>query len=82
MSEKTLGLDECFDRLDRIVESLDRSDIPLDRAVALYEEGAALLKQCTQALGALRNRVMVLREQDGALCEEAFDGGEESDSDE
>ncbi|NLG36447.1 MAG: exodeoxyribonuclease VII small subunit [Clostridiales bacterium] len=82
MSEKTLSLDACFERLDRIVASLDRSDIPLETAVALYEEGAALLKQCTEELGALRNRVMVLREQDGALCEEPFDDGEEGDADE
>ncbi|MGI5877683.1 MAG: exodeoxyribonuclease VII small subunit [Christensenellales bacterium] len=82
MSDKPLNLEACFDRLDRIVASLDRSDIPLEKAVALYEEGCALLKQCTEALGALRNRVMVLREQAGALCEEPFDDGEEGDADE
>jgi exonuclease VII small subunit len=37
----------------------------------------ALVGQCSQSLTALKNRVMILRERNGALVEEPMDDGDE-----
>ncbi|HEX9829603.1 MAG TPA: exodeoxyribonuclease VII small subunit [Bacteroidota bacterium] len=37
-------------RLEAIVESLESGDVPLDKAMELYEEGVLLSKLCSEKL--------------------------------
>ena len=43
---------EAIQRLEEIVQSLERGGIPLDETLRLYEEGAKLLEFCQQELAA------------------------------
>ncbi len=50
--------------LERIVANLESGDLPLDRALELFEEGVALARRCQSQLGDAERKVeMLLRER-------------------
>lgn len=50
-------------RLEQIATALDRDDIPLEQALALFEEGIAKLREATAALSDAEGKVATLIEQ-------------------
>jgi exodeoxyribonuclease VII small subunit len=50
-------------RLDAIVAELERSDLPLDRALELFEEGVACVRSASEGLADAEGRVQRLLEQ-------------------
>ncbi len=55
-------------RLEAIVESLENGDVPLDKAIELYEEGIELSKFCSEKLKATELRLKKLsKDNDGQL---------------
>ena len=42
--------EEALKRLETIVDSLERGDLPLEEALHMYEEGIALSKTCAEKL--------------------------------
>jgi len=64
-------------RLEEIVNALDDQALPLDKALALFEEGIGVSRQCAQHLEAARARVEKLVEQaPGVFSLEVFDQAE------
>ncbi len=49
-------------RLEEIVRSLEREDLDLDRALALFEEGIGRLREARRRLGDAELRLRQLRE--------------------
>src|SRR5262245_23930728 len=50
--------------LERIVANLESGDLPLERALELFEEGVALARRCQSQLGDAERKVeMLLRER-------------------
>jgi exodeoxyribonuclease VII small subunit len=63
MSEATPGersFEESLAELERIVRDLEEGDLGLDRALARYEEGIALIRQCQAQLTQAEQRILVL----------------------
>jgi exodeoxyribonuclease VII small subunit len=52
-----LTFEEALARLEEIVEELDSGDLPLEQAIARFEEGAALKKLCVERLAAAEARI-------------------------
>ena len=48
MAGKKLDFEQSMARLEEIVGLLERGDAPLDEAMALFEEGAKLMRECTK----------------------------------
>jgi len=48
-------------RLDEIVRLLERGDAPLDKSLALFEEGAKLIKNCGAMLDEAEQTVIQLQ---------------------
>jgi len=44
------SLEHSLKRLEEIVDSLERGEVPLDDAVNLYEEGIRISKECAEKL--------------------------------
>jgi len=66
--------EQVLGRLEAIVEEMQGDDIPLDRALALFEEGIEHLKHASRELSRAEAAVKVLSERaDGVL--EATDLG-------
>lgn len=50
MDPEELTFEQALARLEEIVEELDSGDLPLEVAIARFEEGAALKKLCLERL--------------------------------
>ena len=73
MSEKNQSFEEMLKRLEEIVRALDAVDTPLEESLALFEEGAGLVKKCTEKLDQAQQKVSLLtRSPEGTITEEPF----------
>jgi exodeoxyribonuclease VII small subunit len=81
MSEKTKSeptFEQGLERLEQIVEELEKGDLALERALELFEEGMKLSVACRKKLEEAENRVeILLRKSDGKLATEPFRTGED-----
>lgn len=50
MPEKEKTFEESLNALEEIVQRLERGDVPLEEALAAFQEGMALSKQCQDTL--------------------------------
>jgi exodeoxyribonuclease VII small subunit len=55
-----LSFEASLRRLESIVESLESGDVPLEKAMELYEEGIRLSKVCSEKLRAAELRLKKL----------------------
>jgi exodeoxyribonuclease VII small subunit len=70
--------EDCLSQLEKIVEQLERGDLPLEQSLKLFEEGMRLSGSCRQELEAAEGKVEILMRQGGKLQPEPFGGfGEE-----
>ena len=53
-----------IERLEEIVQSLERGGIPLDETLKLYDEGAKLLDFCQQELASAEGKLNEMRLSD------------------
>ena len=73
MAEKKLTFEQAMARLEEIVAQMEAGEQPLDQSLALYEEGAKLIKQCAAMLDKAEQKVTKLRvEATGELTEVPF----------
>ena len=72
-SEKAEPFEKNLARLDAIVRELEDSELPLDKALVLYEEGMKLSECCHQQLEEAEGRVETLtRKAGGKVVAEPF----------
>lgn len=65
--------EECLQRLEKIVDDLERGDIPLEKALSLFEEGIQLSNSCRKELEEAEGKVEILLKQNGKLQPQPFD---------
>ena len=71
------GLEERMARLEAIVERLEREDLDLEAALALFEEGIAHVREANTILERTRLRVeRLVVELDGSVTVETGPDGE------
>ena len=74
MAEKELSFEESMKRLDEIVNGLEKGDVTLRDSMALFEEGTALIRRCSDMLDSAEQQVVRLKKgPDGAPEEVPFD---------
>jgi len=71
---------ECFEknleRLDGIVHELEDAELPLEKALLLYEEGMKLSEICRKQLEEAEGKVEILMKKGGGkVVAEPFDPG-------
>lgn len=49
--------EEAIQRLDTIVNQLEQNDVPLEQAIAMFEEGLTLAKACDDQLKQFETRL-------------------------
>ena len=64
--------EECLDRLEKIVDELEKGDVPLDRALELFDEGMKLSGSCRKELEEAEGKVEILLRRNGKLQPEPF----------
>lgn len=60
MPTKKPTFEEALARLEVIVARLEQGEVPLEEALGLFEEGTALMKQCSTALDKAEQKVAKL----------------------
>ena len=77
METKEATFEEMLRRLDVIVRTLEKGEAPLEESLALYTEGAELIRLCTARLSQAEQTVVQLQKgPDGAPVELPFAGEE------
>ncbi|MDE3120920.1 MAG: exodeoxyribonuclease VII small subunit [Paracoccaceae bacterium] len=72
---KDMTFEEAMAALEQVVTRLERGDVPLEEAISLYENGAALKKHCADKLAAAEAKVEKIRVAEGiAISTELAEG--------
>ena len=58
---KALSFEQALQALERIVDDLERGDVPLDQSIKIYERGEALKAHCEKLLKAAEDKVEKIR---------------------
>lgn len=70
---KEMTFEEKMEKLEQIVRSLEKGDVPLEASLKLFQEGTALAADCGKMLDEAQLQVkMILPGADGAPVEEEF----------
>lgn len=70
--------EDCLQRLEKIVDELERGDIALEQALKLFEEGVQLSNGCRKELEEAEGKVEILLKQNGKLQAEPFEVADRS----
>ncbi|CUH93271.1 exodeoxyribonuclease VII small subunit [Herbinix luporum] len=62
MIDKDFKLEEAFEKLDTIIEELEKPDTSLENSFALYQEGMKLLKACNDSIDKVEKELIILSE--------------------
>lgn len=63
--EKSESFEKNLERLDAIVQQLEDTELPLEKALQLYEEGMKLSEVCHKQLEEAEGRVQILTKKSG-----------------
>lgn len=58
---KVMSFEQALEALERIVDDLERGDVPLDQSIRIYERGEALKAHCDRLLKAAEDKVEKIR---------------------
>ncbi len=74
-NEEVLDFETGLERLQEIVERLEKQDLPLEQAVSLFEEGMKLSNHCAKLLQKAEERIKVLvkDQESGQIVEKELD---------
>ena len=77
MPEKTT-FEEGLQQLEGIVKEMESGELPLDRALDLFERGMKLSEACRAQLAEAETRVEILTRRAGEAQAQPFDLGKDS----
>jgi exodeoxyribonuclease VII small subunit len=73
------NFEQSLAQLEALVAQLESGDLPLDAALASFEQGVRLTRECQGALNAAQQKVQVLLQRGESIVMEEFEplaGGE------
>ena len=62
MSSNEFRSEEAFDKLNIIIEELEKPDISLENSFSLYQEGMKLLKASNDSIDKVEKELIILSE--------------------
>lgn len=65
--------EDCLQRLEKIVQELEKGEVPLEKSLTLFEEGMQLSTACRKELDEAEGKVEILLKKNGKLQAEAFE---------
>src|ERR1700730_8492750 len=70
-----LSFEEAMDQLEQLVGKLENGDVPLEKAIDLFQEGMKLSHLCSQKLEQVERKIEILVEENGVLNKKPFSNG-------
>ena len=65
--------EDCLQRLEKIVQELEKGEVSLEQSLTLFEEGMQLSATCRKELEEAEGKVEVLLKKNGKLQAEPFE---------
>lgn len=72
MKKAPKSFEEAMKRLETLTEAMQNADMPLEDALAGYQEGSALVKYCQDKLAEVEQKLHIL-DSDGLIKEFTHD---------
>ena len=73
MSEEKLSFEQSLARLDAITRQMEQGNVPLEQALALFQEGTALVRSCNEQLDRVQLEVVkLMKTPDGTPAETEY----------
>ena len=73
MNQENATFEKNMERLEQIVRSLERGEVPLEESLKLFQEGTELVRSCNKLLDDAQLQVKkIMTAQDGSPVEEDF----------
>lgn len=69
---EAVSYEEAVRQLEKIVEQLEKGDIPLEESLELFQKGVALSAYCSRKLDETEKKIIRLIEENGELKEEEW----------
>ena len=66
------SFEASLEDLEKVVKELEGGDLPLERALELFERGMSLSGECRKQLEAAETRVEILLRKEGKIAAEPF----------
>ena len=79
MKEKTKSFESSLKRLETIVDEMENSQLDIDKAMSLFEEGISLVNQCSKKLDETKKKIEILVSKNGKMQKEEYVEKEGSD---
>jgi exodeoxyribonuclease VII small subunit len=73
--KETLSFEEAMEKLEQIVSKLENGDVPLEKAIELFQEGMRLSHFCSEKLEQVEKKIEMLVEENGSLVKKPFPAG-------
>jgi exodeoxyribonuclease VII small subunit len=65
--ERKMSFEEAMEQLEVIVDKLEEGDVPLEKAIAYFQDGMALSKFCHDKLKTIEKQMDQLLQDNGQL---------------
>ena len=75
--KKGNNFETSLKRLEDIVSEMETSNLDIDKAMKLFEEGISLVNQCSLKLDETKKKIEILVNKDGKIEKENFKGKNE-----
>ena len=73
MNQKNKTFEESMQRLEQIVRTMERGEVPLEESIRLFQEGTELARNCGKLLEDAQLQVSrIMASADGSPVEEVF----------
>jgi exodeoxyribonuclease VII small subunit len=70
--QASLSFERGLEELEAVVKALESGDLPLERALELFEKGVALSERCRKQLEEAETRVEILLKKNDKVQPEPF----------
>jgi exodeoxyribonuclease VII small subunit len=78
-----IKFEKAMDRLEHIVEELEKGELDIDKSLEIFEEGIKMSRVCSKKLNEAEQKIEKLtKNQKGELVAELFPTGEDDNEDE
>lgn len=75
--QETLSFEQAIEKLETIVAMLEGGDVPLEKAIELYQEGMRLSQLCGQKLEQVERKIEMLVEGENGVMKKPFQAAED-----
>jgi len=71
-----LSFEEAMEKLEDIVQKMEENELPLEEAIAVFQQGMTLSQLCHQKLQTVEKQIHTLVEKNGELTMEPMEENE------